>query len=87
MREILSMENHDEGAGKFELSEHSDERGSIKGKVKEMAAKHQREVKQLHIKYESQIVDLQCRLTKVEEERGSCEECKILSAEVKKLKR
>ena len=45
MWEILSMENQDVGTGKYELSERSEERGSMKRKVKEMAEKHQREVK------------------------------------------
>ena len=61
MRDILSMENNDIGPGKFELSDkitNSEEFGTIKIQMMEMEAKHQEEMKEIHIKYENSIVEL-----------------------------
>ena len=63
MREILSMENYGSSVGKIELSDKNtnsdrEEVESIKTKMVEMSAKHENDMRQLHIKSERTIVEL-----------------------------
>ena len=67
MREILSMENYDTSTGKIELSNkytnsNRDELETIRTQMVEMATKHENDMRQLHIKSESTIMELQCKL-------------------------
>ena len=67
MREILSMDNYDTSTGKIELSNkntnsNKDELETIKTQMLEMATKHENDMRKLHIKSESTIVELQCKL-------------------------
>ena len=59
------MENSENWAGRFDLSDRNsrsnkEELDTIKTQMAEMVAKHKDELRQLHIKSESTIVELQC---------------------------